>query len=79
MGQEHGDHRANEDADDIDETEVLPAVVDDLDAHESDRGVHDPVELERSCEQTEQMSSRQLRLRTWWWTWWYDHIFLPPF
>jgi hypothetical protein len=42
MGQEHGQHRADDHPDHVDQAEFLPAVVDDEHTHQDDRGVDDP-------------------------------------
>ena len=43
MGEEHRQNGSDNDPNNIDQSEVLPPVVDDEDAHHGDRGVDNPI------------------------------------
>jgi hypothetical protein len=47
VGNEHGEHGAEDYPDGGPELQVLPAVVDDENAHHGNRGVDGPVEIDR--------------------------------
>ncbi|MFZ0249843.1 MAG: hypothetical protein WAL61_07845 [Acidimicrobiales bacterium] len=44
MSDEHGENRARDDGNDVDQSQLLPPVVNDEDAHQGDGGVEDSVD-----------------------------------